>query len=196
MTVPGLGGRRRVDLAGQRFGMLVAIERGEPSRTGSSRWWCVCDCGERRLVGANNLQQGGTSSCGCRRNQIRGEFVRKHRTRACPCMPPQPCGTNAPAICQGCGTRHSIGGALDAALCCLVDPRMCPKHFGENSLHGVSRRLPGDWCLWCGESVRDGQSFCGKPCSVSYAIDVGCALRTPSVASGFAEGCGMANGAL
>lgn len=53
---------RPSDLTGQRFGMLVAIERVEG---GSSKWLCHCDCGNEKVVYATNLKNGQTKSCGC-----------------------------------------------------------------------------------------------------------------------------------
>lgn len=62
-------GRPVIDLAGQRFGRLVAIERGpdklSPSGQRHTRWLCRCDCGNEKLVWASRLQDGGTGSCGC-----------------------------------------------------------------------------------------------------------------------------------
>lgn len=52
------------DLAGQRFGRLVAIHRSGSSRTGHSTWLCKCDCGSEVVVMACNLKRD-TKSCGC-----------------------------------------------------------------------------------------------------------------------------------
>jgi hypothetical protein len=50
------------NLAGQRFGRLVAVERVETSK--GARWICRCDCGRTTHVVAGNLK-GSTRSCGC-----------------------------------------------------------------------------------------------------------------------------------
>lgn len=56
------------DITGQRFGLLVAVERtGEKSDNGSLTWHCRCDCGKTRDVPVNYLVQGRTKSCGCLR---------------------------------------------------------------------------------------------------------------------------------
>lgn len=57
---------RTRDLAGQRFGKLVA-ERRAPSRPGRSGscWFCKCDCGRSANVMAQELLDGYTKSCGC-----------------------------------------------------------------------------------------------------------------------------------
>lgn len=60
------GVRRRLDLTGQRFGRLVAIEiddeKTEPSRV---YWRCRCDCGNESSVRGSMLAKGHTQSCGC-----------------------------------------------------------------------------------------------------------------------------------
>ena len=57
---------RRRDLAGQRFGMLVALERLE--KTGHYfRWKCLCDCGTETVRTQPALVTGGALSCGCRK---------------------------------------------------------------------------------------------------------------------------------
>ena len=54
------------DLVGKRYGRLVVRSRS-PRRTsfGGTRWFCVCDCGEKTEVALNNLRNGTTRSCGC-----------------------------------------------------------------------------------------------------------------------------------
>ncbi|MDF3858100.1 hypothetical protein P3W70_07070 [Achromobacter denitrificans] len=47
------------NLAGQRFGILTAVQRVD------GKWQCTCDCGSVRLVLANNLKKGNSKSCGC-----------------------------------------------------------------------------------------------------------------------------------
>ena len=61
-------GRPKKDLAGQRFGMLTAVEPTEERRYGSVVWRCRCDCGNEKFVAAGNLVSGGVKSCGCRRD--------------------------------------------------------------------------------------------------------------------------------
>ena len=65
---------KALDLTGQRFGHLVAIDR--ISKQGGSRkytfWNCICDCGRLCSVRTSSLVGGITHSCGCR------ERIRKH----------------------------------------------------------------------------------------------------------------------
>ncbi len=53
---------RFIDLTGQRFQRLIAVER--VSRPGT--WWlCQCDCGNQKVTRAATLKNGMTGSCGC-----------------------------------------------------------------------------------------------------------------------------------
>lgn len=52
------------DLAGQRFGKLVVVERRE-GKSGHMHWLCRCDCGLESIVGRGQLTAGKTKSCGC-----------------------------------------------------------------------------------------------------------------------------------
>ena len=57
---------KKVDLTGQRFGMLVAIKDvGIKNR--SVLWECECDCGSHVEVMSKDLKSGNTKSCGCMR---------------------------------------------------------------------------------------------------------------------------------
>lgn len=51
---------RQIDLKGQKFGHLTAIEY-----LGNSIWKCLCDCGNYTEVDAQYLKNGKTKSCGC-----------------------------------------------------------------------------------------------------------------------------------
>lgn len=58
----------RSDLTNQRFGKLIALEivkRPEEAKRKQCYWRCKCDCGNYKIVGAHNLINGGTQSCGC-----------------------------------------------------------------------------------------------------------------------------------
>jgi hypothetical protein len=53
----------RVDLTGQRFGILWVIEVAR--RDGSVWWRCRCDCGGETVLQTETLRAGITRSCGC-----------------------------------------------------------------------------------------------------------------------------------
>ena len=61
--------RLSLDIAGQRFGLLVVLGRAG-TYTGSdgsqySQWLCKCDCGTQKIVRGHDLVRGNVSSCGC-----------------------------------------------------------------------------------------------------------------------------------
>lgn len=55
---------KRIDLTGQRFGMLVVLSRAKSTNNGTM-WLCKCDCGVIKTIRTNNLRMGTTKSCGC-----------------------------------------------------------------------------------------------------------------------------------
>lgn len=59
--------RRSLDLLGQRFGMLLVIEKDKVGTSGALRWKCLCDCGGEKIINGNSLKQGLSNSCGCLR---------------------------------------------------------------------------------------------------------------------------------
>lgn len=58
-----------IDVAGNRFGKLLVIERGKNTSKGQAQWWCICDCGEKVLVPGTSLRNGNSTSCGCKRTE-------------------------------------------------------------------------------------------------------------------------------
>ena len=52
-------------IAGQRFGMLTAVEPAEKVY-GRSAWLCRCDCGNERIVRSSDLKGDRIWSCGCK----------------------------------------------------------------------------------------------------------------------------------
>jgi hypothetical protein len=66
----------RVDIAGQVFGRLTAIEAVGAHKT--LRWRCRCECGTERLIIGSALRTGITVSCGCLRNEKTGLRSRTH----------------------------------------------------------------------------------------------------------------------
>jgi len=55
---------RSVDIAGNRFGRMVAI-RDNGSSDGRRTWLCRCDCGAEKTVLGSDLRRGSVKSCGC-----------------------------------------------------------------------------------------------------------------------------------
>lgn len=55
-----------LDLTGQKFGRLIALEKTEQRTTDRRvKWKCQCDCGNIVYVRSSYLTSGHTQSCGC-----------------------------------------------------------------------------------------------------------------------------------
>lgn len=65
-----------LDLTGQQFGKLVAVERAETTKQGTALWLCQCDCGNTVKIRATTLRRGEAVSCGCER-QSQAESARR-----------------------------------------------------------------------------------------------------------------------
>jgi len=63
---------KALDLSGQKFNKLTAIERTTNSPFGSARWTCRCDCGNTATVVAASLKNNTIKSCGCLRKKGKG----------------------------------------------------------------------------------------------------------------------------
>ncbi len=59
-----------IDLTGQVFDDLTAIEPTTKRRHGNVIWVCLCVCGNTVEVDANRLRFGVTKSCGCRMRRV------------------------------------------------------------------------------------------------------------------------------
>lgn len=58
-------GSKAKDMAGQRFGLLVALRRDGTSPNGCAKWECRCDCGKIIHVDSTRLRKGRARHCGC-----------------------------------------------------------------------------------------------------------------------------------
>lgn len=70
----------RVDLAGMRFGRLIAVRPTEKRQGTSVVWECLCDCGNTTFSSTSNLRSGGVQSCGCLRAERVSEVRRVELT--------------------------------------------------------------------------------------------------------------------
>ena len=68
-TSCGCARGKKINLLGKRFGKLVVIEEAQ-NRNGRTTWLCQCDCGNQKIVGTKELQNGDTKSCGCLRDEL------------------------------------------------------------------------------------------------------------------------------
>lgn len=54
-----------IDLTGKRFGFWMVLSRASNNKSGQVQWKCCCECGAEKLVTANSLRSGNSTSCGC-----------------------------------------------------------------------------------------------------------------------------------
>ena len=72
---------KKQDLTGMKFGRLLVIEEAPQIKKGITRWRCLCDCGNEKVVTGRGLRFGETRSCGCLRNELASEHMTKlHKT--------------------------------------------------------------------------------------------------------------------
>jgi hypothetical protein len=70
---------RPLDLAGQRFGRLLVMARGQSTPRGDATWRCRCDCGTTvAAVMSHSLASGNSTSCGCYRRDRTIEVKTRH----------------------------------------------------------------------------------------------------------------------
>lgn len=73
---------KQLDLTGQRFGRLVALEKSNRTDARRSTWWiCKCDCGTVKEVRTTCLTKGLAKSCGCLRREKGIEHGRQMFTK-------------------------------------------------------------------------------------------------------------------
>lgn len=74
MTVScGCSKGRKIDLVGDRYGMLTVLRMDvRRSKGGEHFWVCRCDCGNITSVRTGDLRSGNTKSCGCRERMKHG----------------------------------------------------------------------------------------------------------------------------
>lgn len=61
---------KALDVTGQRFGRLVAIERDRSSGGRHTKWLFRCDCGAHVSIFLDAVRSGRTTSCGCFRTEL------------------------------------------------------------------------------------------------------------------------------
>ena len=55
---------KKSNIAGVRFGSLVAVEPTDNRQNGYTIWRCLCDCGRLAFVSSRHLKNGWMTSCG------------------------------------------------------------------------------------------------------------------------------------
>ena len=74
---------KAIDLTGQRFGRLTAVERVGTTKSRQSLWECKCDCGNEVTVLAYTLKSGRTTSCGCFRKEESLKRIKNQNQFSC-----------------------------------------------------------------------------------------------------------------
>jgi len=59
------------DILGMVFGRLTVLADAGTDAKRRRRWFCVCTCGNFRVVTGHDLRAGDTKSCGCLASEIR-----------------------------------------------------------------------------------------------------------------------------
>jgi len=82
--------KRQDGILGMKFCRWLVVEQA-PSRKCGTRWKCVCDCGNERIILRNSLVRGRLKSCGClskenaknlrSKNQVRKEIENNENRR-------------------------------------------------------------------------------------------------------------------
>jgi len=74
---------RFLDLTGNVFGRLTVIKYYGKDKWGKSRWTCLCDCGNQKIVQEGHLKDGHTRSCGCLQKEtvIKRSTIHNHSKR-------------------------------------------------------------------------------------------------------------------
>ena len=65
-----LGERRRMDIAGEKYGRLTAVGPTNLRANGCVLWDFTCDCGGTLQAQASSVKSGNTKSCGCLQPEI------------------------------------------------------------------------------------------------------------------------------
>lgn len=73
----GMKASRAVDLRGQRFGRLIALEKTAKRKKQCVVWKCLCDCGKEIECSSEMLTRGKVRSCGCLQEETRKENMEK-----------------------------------------------------------------------------------------------------------------------
>lgn len=65
LTTKSISKANRKDIAGRRYGKLIALYPLDRRVGGHVIWACRCECGKTAEVNITSLVQGDTQSCGC-----------------------------------------------------------------------------------------------------------------------------------
>lgn len=69
-----------IDITGEKFGRLTAIEHIKGCRGNPPKWKCICECGNITYVETNKLKSGHTTSCGCKLQEVKDSIANLNKT--------------------------------------------------------------------------------------------------------------------
>lgn len=81
-ALPSGGKRMRIDLSGQVFGRLTAVEFAGINGKSRASCHCLCTCGNQVIVTSIHLRTGNTQSCGCLRAERASAAAKETGRRA------------------------------------------------------------------------------------------------------------------
>lgn len=61
-----------IDISGEIYGKLKVISYAGKNKSSNSKWLCVCECKNQKVVEATKLRNGHTKSCGCLKSSREG----------------------------------------------------------------------------------------------------------------------------
>lgn len=70
---------KMIDVSGQTFGRLTALEHIKLRGKREIYWRCQCSCGNLTLVTAQNLRESKIQSCGCFKSERMSKRLAKHK---------------------------------------------------------------------------------------------------------------------
>lgn len=137
----------KLDLTGQRFGMLVAIQRV------GARWACQCDCGAYTNVPTAKLRNGHTKSCGCyraiasRAKELRHGLSRTRTHNIWLAMRRRCSRSDQPNFKWYGGRGIRVCARWESFDHFLADMGECPDGYELDRINGDGHYEPGN-CRW------------------------------------------------
>lgn len=71
-----------IDVTGQKFGRLMALEKQGRTKNGNALWLCKCICGSTNVAESYGLRHGVTKSCGCLRRETSRQAIKENKQTA------------------------------------------------------------------------------------------------------------------